>query len=121
MGIGRTFEEAFQKALRMVDPKNNGFEDAAFENVDHVLSNPTDQRVWALANAFFRLNYSVDKIFELSKIDKWFLYKLENIVQTQVTFLLLFFGSLRLISQHPSERAPESETGFYLQRPPASE
>lgn len=92
MAIGRTFEESFQKACRMVDPRFHGFQGDKFENLDHVLTNPTDRRWLAVGQAMFHEGYSVDKVHELSKIDKWFLYKLQNIVDT--THELQEIGSL---------------------------
>jgi carbamoyl-phosphate synthase large subunit len=80
MAIGRTFEEAFQKACRQVDPKFLGFQGDKFEDLDDVLQNPTDRRWLAVGQAMFHEGYSVDKIHDLTKIDKWFLYKLQNIV-----------------------------------------
>lgn len=80
MGIGRTFEESFQKAIRMVDPKYNGFQGDKFEDLDEVLRNPTDRRWLAVGQAMIHEGYSVDKVNDLTKIDKWFLYKLKNIV-----------------------------------------
>ncbi|KAH9819672.1 carbamoyl-phosphate synthase arginine-specific large chain [Melampsora americana] len=82
MAIGRTFEESLQKAIRQVDPACQGFE--AYikpEDLDHALSVPTDTRLFAVAYAMLVENYSVSKIYELTKITKWFLYKLDNIVQ----------------------------------------
>lgn len=79
MAIGRTFEEAFQKAIRMVDPKYVGFQGDKFEDLDDVLQNPTDRRWLAVGQAMIHEGYSVDKIHDLTKIDKWFLYKLRNI------------------------------------------
>ncbi|GAA5826921.1 hypothetical protein JCM11251_002163 [Rhodosporidiobolus azoricus] len=86
MAIGRTFEESLQKAIRQVDPRWTGFE-AYFqpEDIDNALSVPTDRRLFAIAHAMLNLNYSVDKIYDLTKIDKWFLYKLDNIVQVHRT------------------------------------
>ncbi|RAL03411.1 carbamoyl-phosphate synthase (glutamine-hydrolyzing) CPA2 [Aspergillus ibericus CBS 121593] len=80
MAIGRTFEESFQKAIRQVDPQFLGFQGDKFENLDEVLQNPTDRRWLAVGQAMLHENYSVDKVHELTKIDKWFLYKLQNIV-----------------------------------------
>ncbi|PYI05834.1 carbamoyl-phosphate synthase [Aspergillus sclerotiicarbonarius CBS 121057] len=80
MAIGRTFEESFQKAIRQVDPQFLGFQGDKFENLDEVLRNPTDRRWLAVGQAMLHENYSVDKVHELTKIDKWFLYKLQNIV-----------------------------------------
>ena len=92
MAIGRTFEESFQKACRMVDPRFIGFQGDKFDNLDDVLANPTDRRWLAVGQAMFHEGYSVDKVHELSKIDKWFLYKLQNIVDT--THELEEIGSL---------------------------
>ncbi|KAI1845289.1 hypothetical protein JX265_005445 [Neoarthrinium moseri] len=80
MAIGRTFEESFQKAIRQVDPKFVGFQGDKFEDLDEVLANPTDRRWLAVGQAMLHEGYSVDRVHELSKIDKWFLYKLQNIV-----------------------------------------
>ncbi|PRT55330.1 Carbamoyl-phosphate synthase arginine-specific large chain [Wickerhamiella sorbophila] len=84
MAIGRTFEESFQKAIRMVDPSMVGLQGADFgEELDDVLRNPTDRRWLAVGQALLHENYSVDRVHELSKIDKWFLYKIMNIVNMQ--------------------------------------
>ncbi|KAH8701128.1 large subunit of carbamoyl-phosphate synthase [Talaromyces proteolyticus] len=83
MAIGRTFEESFQKAIRQVDPRFVGFQGDHFENLDDTLKNPTDRRWLAVGQAMIHENYSVDKVHELTKIDKWFLYKLQNIVDCQ--------------------------------------
>ncbi|KAF2468196.1 carbamoyl-phosphate synthase [Lindgomyces ingoldianus] len=92
MAIGRTFEESFQKACRQVDPKFLGFQGAEFEDLDEVLQNPTDRRWLAVGQAMFHEGYSVDKVHHLTKIDKWFLYKLQNIVDC--THELQDIGSL---------------------------
>ena len=83
MAIGRNFEESFQKAIRQVDPSFVGFQGDQFDNLDDVLSNPTDRRWLAVGQALLHEGYSVDKVHELSKIDKWFLHKLMNIVNMQ--------------------------------------
>lgn len=82
MAIGRTFEESIQKAIRMVDPSMLGFQGSpAFgDKLDDVLRNPTDERWLAVGQALIHENYSVEKVHELTKIDRWFLYKLMNIV-----------------------------------------
>lgn len=80
MAIGRTFEESFQKAIRQVDPRYPGFQGDQFDNLDEVLKNPTDRRWLAVGQAMLHENYSVDKVHELTKIDRWFLYKLQDIV-----------------------------------------
>lgn len=83
MAIGRTFEESFQKAIRQVDPKYVGFQGDYFEDLDDTLKNPTDRRWLAVGQAMLHENYSVEKLHDLTKIDKWFLYKLRNIADCQ--------------------------------------
>ncbi|KAK9467000.1 hypothetical protein V1512DRAFT_262869 [Lipomyces arxii] len=83
MAIGRTFEESIQKAIRQVDPSFIGFQGADFEDLDYELANPSDRRWLAVGQALLNENYSVDKVHDLTKIDKWFLYKLMNIVNMQ--------------------------------------
>lgn len=79
MSIGRTFEEAIQKAIRAIDFHNLGFnETKALMSIDDELQTPSDQRLFAIANAM-RAGYSVDRIWELTKIDKWFLHKLKGL------------------------------------------
>ncbi|KAF2754498.1 carbamoyl-phosphate synth [Pseudovirgaria hyperparasitica] len=79
MSIGRTFEEAIQKAIRAIDPSNMGFNDTeALMSIDTELQTPSDQRLFALANAMHN-GYSVDKIWEMTKIDKWFLSRLKGL------------------------------------------
>lgn len=80
MAIGRTFEESFQKAIRQVDPKFVGFQGDKFDDLDFELQNPTDRRWLAVGQAMLHENYSVEKVHDLTKIDKWFLYKLQNLV-----------------------------------------
>lgn len=76
MSIGRSFEEAIQKAIRAIDFHNLGFnETKALMSVDDELQTPSDQRLFAIANAMHS-GYSVDRIWELTKIDKWFLNRL---------------------------------------------
>jgi carbamoyl-phosphate synthase large subunit len=75
MAIGRTFEEAVQKAVRMVDPKFPGWynpnKDAEkFDNLDEELQNPTDRRWLAVAKAMIHEGYTVDRVHELTKIDR---------------------------------------------------
>lgn len=84
MAIGRTFEEAIQKGLRMIGQGMHGFvenREIAIDDIDKALSEPTDKRVFVISKAM-RMGYSVDRIHQLTKIDKWFLYKLHNIVVT---------------------------------------
>ena len=82
MAIGRTFEEAIQKGLRMIGQGMHGFtgnRDLSFEDIERELSEPTDMRIFSIAEALEK-GMSVDKIYELTKIDKWFLFKLRNIM-----------------------------------------
>ena len=74
MAIGRTFEESLQKAIRQVDPRWKGFEAyVAPEDLDRALSRPTDMRLFAIAYAMYKKNYTVDQVHDLTKIDKvWF-------------------------------------------------
>ena len=81
MAIGRTFEEAIQKGIRMVGLGLHGFvgnKELKIEDIEGSLSAPTDKRILVIEKAFFD-GMSVDRIHELTKIDKWFLYKLEHI------------------------------------------
>ncbi|KFZ25371.1 hypothetical protein V502_00156 [Pseudogymnoascus sp. VKM F-4520 (FW-2644)] len=79
MSIGRTFEEAIQKAIRSIDVHNLGFnETPALMSIDDELQTPSDQRLFAIANAMHE-GYSVDKIHNMTKIDKWFLGKLKGL------------------------------------------
>ena len=83
MSIGRTFEEALQKGLRMIGQGMHGFVDnhqLKIPNISHDLQQPTDMRIFVVAKAML-CGYSVEKIHELTKIDLWFLKKLRHIVQ----------------------------------------
>lgn len=83
MAIGRTFEEVIQKGLRMIGQGMHGFVgnlNIQFDDLDDALVNPTDTRIFAIAQALER-GYSVDKIHDLTKIDKWFLVKLRIILE----------------------------------------
>ena len=84
MAIGRTFEEAIQKGLRMIGQGMHGFvenKEISIPDIDKGLSDPTDKRIFVIAKAM-QNGYSVDRIHDLTKIDKWFLYKLQNIMDT---------------------------------------
>lgn len=112
MAIGRSFEEAFQKALRMVDENCVGFDHtikpvsekanpvctsetvhldpslmdsmvlSEYFRVSQELQTPTDKRIFVLAAAF-RAGYSVDQLYQLTKIDRWFLHKMKNITDQE--------------------------------------
>lgn len=82
MSIGRTFEELIQKGLRMIGQGMHGFvgnDHTRFDNLDEELANPTDLRIFAIAQALEE-GYTIDRIYELTKIDPWFIGKLKNIV-----------------------------------------
>lgn len=86
MAIGRTFEESLQKAIRQVDPRWTGFEAYVTpEDLHNALTIPTDTRLFAIAHAMLNLSYTVEQIHELTKVDRWFLYKLDNIVTVHRT------------------------------------
>ena len=84
MSIGRTFEEAIQKGLRMIGQGMHGFvenKELKITDIDKALREPTDKRIFVISKAM-RAGYTVDEIHSLTKIDKWFLYKLQNIMKT---------------------------------------
>ena len=82
MSIGRTFEELLQKGLRMIGQGMHGFvgnDHLKFDNLDEELANPTDLRIFAIAQALEE-GYTIDRIYELTKIDPWFIERMKNIV-----------------------------------------
>ena len=84
MAIGRTFEEAIQKGLRMIGQGMHGFvenKELVISDIDKALREPTDKRIFVISKAF-RAGYTIDQVHELTKIDKWFLQKLMNIMKT---------------------------------------
>ncbi|MCZ7609962.1 MAG: carbamoyl-phosphate synthase (glutamine-hydrolyzing) large subunit [Ignavibacterium sp.] len=85
MSLGRSLEEVLQKAIRMLDVGMNGFvgNNISFNNLDKELAEPTDKRIFAIAQAL-QQGYSVEKIHQLTKITKWFLYKMKNIVDLKM-------------------------------------
>ena len=85
MAIGRCFEEVIQKGLRMIGQGMHGFvanKEFAAIDIDNALQHPTDKRIFVIAHALKR-GYTIDRIHELTKIDKWFLEKLENIIRIE--------------------------------------
>lgn len=89
MAIGRTFEETIQKAIRAIDYQfagfgQNDYADSDEERMVFELTNPSDKRLFAIANAMHS-GFSVQRIWELTRIDKWFLRKLEHIVHMEKT------------------------------------
>ncbi len=84
MAIGRTFEEAIQKGLRMIGQGAHGFvanKEIQVDDINKSLREPTDNRIFVVSKAL-RKGYSVDEVHDLTKIDKWFLYKLKRIITT---------------------------------------
>ena len=87
MSIGKSFEEIIQKGLRMIGQGMHGFvgnNDIYFEDVENVLSHPTDLRIFAIAQALEE-GYTTERIAELTKIDQWFIERLDNIVKYKKT------------------------------------
>ncbi|MCP4401751.1 MAG: carbamoyl-phosphate synthase (glutamine-hydrolyzing) large subunit [bacterium] len=84
MAIARSFEEVLQKAIRMLDIGVPGLacHTEKFDDLDRELSQPTDRRIFAVAEAF-RQDYSVERVYELSKITRWFLYKIKYIIDLE--------------------------------------
>ncbi len=84
MAIGRTFEEVIQKGLRMIGQGMHGFvgnKALSIDDLDKALSTPTDKRIFVISQAM-QQGYSVERIHELTRIDRWFLYRLQNIINT---------------------------------------
>ena len=84
MAIGRTFEEAVQKGLRMIGQGMHGFvenKELKIPDIDAALREPTDKRIFVISKAMHLPEYTIDKIHELTKIDKWFLQKLYHIIR----------------------------------------
>ena len=97
MSIGKSFEEIIQKGLRMIGQGMHGFVgngELEFEDLDEELANPTDLRIFALAKALEE-GYGIDRIYDLTKIDRWFLRKLKNIVD--YTKVLSQYGKIEAI------------------------
>ncbi len=99
MAIGRTFEEVIQKGLRMIGQGMHGFvgnRELKIDDMDKALKEPTDKRIFVVAKALSE-GYTVERIHELTKIDRWFLQKLQNIIDTE-----------RQLKQHAEiEKIPE--------------
>ena len=96
MAIGRNFEECIQKAIRSVEYSFSGFSQNDLveqDKIEEELRNPSDQRLFAIANAF-HLDYTVDRVHELTNIDRWFLHKLKHIVDMDRTLSGFSLSSL---------------------------
>lgn len=85
MGIGRTFEESLQKAIRMVDPSNLGFEPRDYDDLLDSLTVPTEERLYAVCRALHN-GQTPKEIHDLTDIDEWFLYKLKHIIEVGEAF-----------------------------------
>ena len=104
MAIGRTFEEAIQKGLRMIGQGMHGFvenKELVIPDIDKALREPTDKRIFVISKAF-RAGYTVDQVHELTKIDRWFLEKLMNIMRTSKE-LHEWAGNHKLLSDLPDD------------------
>uniref|UniRef100_A0A8C4LW15 Carbamoyl-phosphate synthetase 2, aspartate transcarbamylase, and dihydroorotase n=1 Tax=Equus asinus TaxID=9793 RepID=A0A8C4LW15_EQUAS len=95
MGIGRSFEEAFQKALRMVDENCAGFDHTVKPVSDMELETPTDKRIFVVAAALWA-GYSVERLYELTRIDRWFLHRMQRII-----------AHTQLLEQHRGQPLPQ--------------
>lgn len=87
MAIGRNFEEAIQKGLRMIGQGMHGFvenKELEIDNIDEALREPTDKRIFIISKAMHK-GYTIDQIHDLTKIDKWFLHKLKHIIDIDET------------------------------------
>ncbi|MCF0243629.1 MAG: carbamoyl-phosphate synthase (glutamine-hydrolyzing) large subunit [Bacteroidaceae bacterium] len=117
MAIGRTFEEAIQKGLRMIGQGLHGFvgnKELQIDDIDAQLKAPTDKRVLIIEKAICQ-GYTIDHIHELTKIDKWFLYKLQNIHNTYTE--LQQCGSLKVVKADLMRRAKvQGFTDFQISR-----
>ena len=105
MAIGRTFEDTIQKGLRMIGQGMHGFTENKtlhVDDLDHALAAPTDKRIFFLSQALHE-GYTIDRLHELTKIDRWFLEKLQNIVKTDNE--LKEAGSLQAIDEELMRKA----------------
>ena len=105
MAIGRTFEDTIQKGLRMIGQGMHGFTENKHlhvDDLDHALAAPTDKRIFFLSQALHE-GYTIDRLHELTKIDRWFLEKLQNIVKTDNE--LKATGSLKNIDEDLMRKA----------------
>ncbi|KZT38386.1 carbamoyl-phosphate synth [Sistotremastrum suecicum HHB10207 ss-3] len=104
MSIGRTFEETIQKAIRAIDDSFTGFaKNDLVDDIDEELTNPTDKRMFAISTAFHR-GYSVEQVWKLTNIDKWFLTKLHHIFKMECA---LSKSSLSSLSSYTLLRAKQ--------------
>ncbi len=110
MSIGRTFEEAIQKGLRMIGQGMHGFvgnRNIGFNNLEKELAEPTDMRIFVIAEAMEN-GFDVDRIHQLTRIDKWFLYKLKNIIDLKSELV-----QYDMLSTVPDEKIREAKIQGY--------
>ena len=120
MAIGRTFEEAIQKGLRMIGQGMHGFvenKELVIADVDKALREPTDKRIFVISKAM-RAGYTVDQIHELTKIDKWFLQKLQNIMDTskELRKLTVDKGQLTMKQDASATGRPQGNCSLLIRR-----
>ena len=111
MAIGRTFEEAIQKGMRMIGQGMHGFvenKELVIPDIDKALRELTDKRIFVISKAF-RAGYTVDQVHELTKMDKWFLEKLMNIMNTSKELQQLGNKHAQAFSSDKSLRSVESD------------
>ena len=109
MAIGRTFEEVIQKGLRMIGQGMHGFvenKELEINDIDAALREPTDKRIFVISKAM-HAGYTIDQIHDLTKIDRWFLYKLKHIIDIDERLKQTPFASL-----HPSQLLEAKVYGF---------
>ncbi|MBR3286450.1 MAG: carbamoyl-phosphate synthase (glutamine-hydrolyzing) large subunit [Bacteroidales bacterium] len=97
MAIGRTFEEALQKGLRMIGQGMHGFvenRELQIADIDAALREPTDKRIFVISKAMHLPHYDIEKIHDLTRIDRWFLYKLKHIIDIDEQLKLQRFDTL---------------------------
>jgi len=106
MSIGRSFEEALQKAIRMLDIGLEGYtnNELIFDNLENSIAVPTDKRLFAVSEGLDK-GYGLDKIYELSRIDKWFLSKMANIINLKK---ILEKSSVNYLDKELLERVKKS-------------
>ncbi|MCK4836913.1 MAG: carbamoyl-phosphate synthase large subunit, partial [Candidatus Aminicenantes bacterium] len=117
MAIGRNFEEVLQKAIRMLDNGMIGLvgNPLRFEDLDKEFQQPTDQRMLAMAEAFKR-GYSIDRVHDLSKVDRWFLYKIKNLVDIEKKLAEFNLGNISgsLLTDAKQNGFSDRQIGYIL-------
>ena len=118
MAIGRSFEEAIQKAIRMLEIDASGLigdNKISFENLEKELINPTDERIFAIAQAI-EIGYSIDKLNALTHVNKWFLFKIKKIVDISIKLKQFRGGQCNHILLKEAKQAGFSDIqiGYYL-------